>query len=166
MAKIRKSYILVVVSYLHLHIIFTYYPSYMSLKYRKIVYLSINSLVTIKFSLNFIQILCVKDLQTRQLLLQRPSKLGLYPWLSSHAPSNSNDALIGEKVYLDQWHLRLGHLASPIVSRVIQSNKLPMVSSKLSTICSPCQQGKSHRLHFSISPSISSAPLQLLFLDV
>jgi len=110
---------------------------------------------------------CVKDLKTRQLLLQGPSKLDFYPWPSSHAPSSKSlAAFIGEKVSLDQWHLRLGHPASPIVSRVIQSNKLPVVSSKLSTICSSCQQGKSHRLHFSISPSISSAPLQLLFLDV
>jgi hypothetical protein len=67
---------------------------------------------------------------------------------------------------LGQWHIRLGHPTSPIVSRVIQSNKLHVVSSQLSTICSPCQQAKSHRLHFSINPSISSAPLQLLFLDV
>jgi len=100
-------------------------------------------------------------------LLQGLSKLGLYPWPSSHAPpSKSLAAFIGEKVSLDQWHLWLGHPASPIVSHVIQSNKLPVVSSKLSTICSSCQQGKSHLLYFSISPSISSAPLQLLFLDI
>jgi hypothetical protein len=41
-----------------------------------------------------------------------------------------------------------------------------MTSSKLSSVCSSCQQGKSHRLHFSYSPSISSNPLQLLFIDV
>jgi hypothetical protein len=41
-----------------------------------------------------------------------------------------------------------------------------VTSSKLFSICSPCQQGKSHRLHFSSTPSISSIPLQLLFLDV
>jgi hypothetical protein len=39
-------------------------------------------------------------------------------------------------------------------------------SSKTPSFCSPCQQGKSHRLHFSIYPSTSSKPLQLLFLDV
>jgi hypothetical protein len=43
---------------------------------------------------------------------------------------------------------------------------LPVTSSKLSSICSPCQQGKSHRLHFSSSPSIFNIHLQLLFLDV
>jgi len=38
--------------------------------------------------------------------------------------------------------------------------------SKFSSVCSSCQQGKSHHFHFSYSPSISSSPLQLLFLDV
>jgi hypothetical protein len=70
------------------------------------------------------------------------------------------------KVSLNQWHLRLGHLASPIVNQVVQSNKLPVSSSQSSSVCSPCQQSKSHRLHFSYSPSISNSPLQLLFLDV
>jgi hypothetical protein len=62
-------------------------------------------------------VFCVKDLQTCQLLLQGPSKLGLYPWPSFHAPpSKSLAAFIGEKVFLDQWHLWLGHPASPAES--------------------------------------------------
>jgi hypothetical protein len=118
--------------------------------------------VFIEFHPNFFY---VKDLKTRQLLLQGPSKLGLYPWPSSHAPSSKSlAAFIGEKVSLDQWHLRLGHLASPIVSRIIQSNKLPVVSSKLSTICSSGQQGKSHRLHFSISLLFPVLPYNCYFL--
>jgi hypothetical protein len=109
---------------------------------------------------------CVKDLLSRKLLLQGPSKSGLYPWPTYQASSKSPVAFIGEKVSLDQWHLRLGHPPSPITSQVIKSNKLPVTSSKLSSICSPCQQGKSHRLHFSSTSSISSIHLQLLFLDV
>jgi hypothetical protein len=109
----------------------------------------------------------IKDLRTRQLLLQGPIKLGLYPWPSFAAStSGSLAAFIGEKVSLDKWHLRLGHPASPIVNQVVQSKKLPVSPSKSSSICSPCQQGKSHRFHFSYSPSISNKPLQLLFLDV
>jgi hypothetical protein len=106
----------------------------------------------------------VKDLPTRQLLLQGPSKFSLYPWPSSNAPSSKSFvAFIGEKVSLDQW---LGHPASPIVNQVIQSNKLLVSSPKASSLCSPCQQGKSHCLHFSSTPSISSNPLQLLYPDV
>jgi hypothetical protein len=120
--------------------------------------------VFIEFHSNFF---CVKDIPTRQLLLQGPSKFGLYPWPSSNASfSKSLAAFVGEKVSLDKWHLRLGHPTTPIVNQVIQFNKLPVSSSKTPSFCSPCQQGKSHRLHFSISPSTSSKPLQLLFLDV
>jgi hypothetical protein len=69
-------------------------------------------------------------------------------------------------VSLDKWHLRLGHPAILVVNQVIQFNNLPVSSSKTPAFCSPCQQGKSHRLHFSSTPSTSSNPLQLLFLDV
>jgi len=45
---------------------------------------------------------CVKDLRTRQLLLQGLSKLGLYPWPSFAAASFwSPAAFLGEKVSLD-----------------------------------------------------------------
>jgi hypothetical protein len=67
---------------------------------------------------------------------------------------------------MDQWHLWFGHHAHPVVSRVIKSNKLPVSPSQVSSILSSCQQGKSHRLHFSSSSSISSNPLQLLFFYV
>jgi hypothetical protein len=113
--------------------------------------------VFIEFHPNFF---CVKDLHTRQLLLQGSSSAGLYPWPASHAPSSKSfAAYIGEKVPLDQWHLRLGHPASSIVSPIVTSNKLLVVSSKLSSICSSCQQGKSHHLHFNFSPSIYRSPL-------
>jgi hypothetical protein len=157
--KVCISHILAVVSYPYLHVISIYSPSFMFLRFRRILFLSTNSLETTIFSLNFIP--------TQQLLLQGSSKFGLYPWPSSNALSSKSLAVfIGEKVSLDQWHLRLGHPASLIVNQVIQSNKLPVSSSKPSSFCSPRQQGKSHRLHFSSTPSISSNPLQLLFLDV
>jgi hypothetical protein len=171
MAKVWKFYILVEVSCLHLHTIFFYYHCFMSLKSRKILYLLTSLHMTIRFLLNFIPLFffffCVKVLQTRQLLLKGPSKSVLYPWPSSRDHfSKPLIALIGEKVSMDQWHHQLGHPTSPIVSQVIKFNKLLVCPSKINSVCSSCQQGKSHRLHFSLSPSISSRPLQLLFLDV
>jgi hypothetical protein len=168
MAKVWKFYILVEVSCLHLHTIFIY-PHYSMFQKSRKNFISVNQFthdnqVFIEFHPTFS---CVKDLQTRQLLLKGPSRFGLYPWPSSHDPfSKSLAALIGEKVSLDQWHHQLGHPTSPIVSQVIKFNKLPVVPSKFNSICSSCQQDKSHRLHFSLSPSISSRPLQLLFIDV
>jgi len=92
--------------------------------------------VFIKFHPNFFY---VKDIPTRQLLLQGPSKFGLYPWPSLNASfSKSLATFVGEKVSLDKWHLRLGHPATPIINQVIQFNKLPVSSSKTPSFCSPC----------------------------
>jgi hypothetical protein len=108
----------------------------------------------------------VKDLRTGTLLLQGPSKGGLYPWPTSLPPRLSNHALVGEKVSLDQWHHRFGHPAFKIVRRVLLSKQLPVLSNKSVHVCPACQQGKSHRLHFPPSASVSPSPLSLLFMDV
>jgi hypothetical protein len=109
---------------------------------------------------------CVKDIPTRTPLLHGPSKDGLYLWPFSRHSSTKPAAYHGEKVPMDRWHQRLGHPAPPIVRHVIRNHNLPVSSSRVSSVCSSCQQGKSHRLHFSLSNSVSSNPLELLFLDV
>jgi hypothetical protein len=108
----------------------------------------------------------VKDLHTGTLLLQSLSKGGLYPWPTSLPPRLSNHALVSEKVSLAQWHHRFGHPVFKIVRRVLLSKQLLILPNKLASVCSACQQGKSHRLHFPISTSVSTRPLSLLFMDV
>jgi len=112
------------------------------------------------------QFFCVKDCLTHHLLLQGPSKGGLYPWPSNNSSASNLAAFVGEKASVDQWHNRLGHPAFTIVRQVLASNKLPVSTTKATTVCSSCQMGKNHRLHFSSSSSVSFRPLQLLFLDV
>lgn len=46
----------------------------------------------------------VKDLHPQKLLLQVPSRNGLYPWPPSHPSFNKPIANIGEKVPMDDWH--------------------------------------------------------------
>jgi hypothetical protein len=104
----------------------------------------------------------VKDLKIRKLLLQGPSRGGLYPW----PYTRSLLALLGERVSLNKWHSRLGHPALLVVRRVLASHKLPVKSNKTTSICSSCQQGKLHKFHFPITLSVSKGPLDLLFLDV
>jgi hypothetical protein len=108
----------------------------------------------------------VKDLRTGSLLLQSPSRDGLYPWPSSSTMSSPPSAFLGERVSMDSWHLRLGHPALNIVRRVLSRHSLPLLSNKPSQVCPACQQGKMHRLHFGASSSMSTSPLHLLFLDV
>jgi hypothetical protein len=72
----------------------------------------------------------VKDIKTRKLLLQGPSRGGLYPW-SSHVPhTRSPLALLGERVSLNKWHSRLGHPALRVVRRVLAFHKLPVTPRK------------------------------------
>jgi hypothetical protein len=63
--KVCISHILAVVSYLHLHVISIYSPSFMFLRFRRILFLSTNSLEITMFSLNIIPLFSV--LRTSQL---------------------------------------------------------------------------------------------------
>jgi hypothetical protein len=109
---------------------------------------------------------CVKDLKSRRLLLQGPSKGGLYPWPSRLSFSCSPSTLIGERVSVDQWHSQLGHPALRVIRRLLTSHQLLVTSNKTVPVCSSCQLGKLHKLHFPVSPSVSTGPLDLLFMDV
>jgi histone deacetylase 1/2 len=71
------------------------------------------------------------------------------------------------KVSVDRWHSRLGHPAIPTVERILRHNKLPhLLDSSKHSVCSACQQAKSHQLPYSVSTSISTQPLELIFSDV
>jgi hypothetical protein len=108
----------------------------------------------------------VKDLHSGSLLLQGPSRRGLYPWPSSSSFPTTRTALIGERVSIDQWHNRLGHPATPLVRRILSKHRLPVVSHKSALLCPACQQGKLHKLHFGVSLSVFKDPMDLLYLDV
>ncbi|KAF8406160.1 hypothetical protein HHK36_008240 [Tetracentron sinense] len=75
---------------------------------------------------------------------------GLYPIqlplpASSHSPSALHTVRLGSSV----WHHRLGHPAPPIMAGLSRQLSLSG-SSKLSSVCSSCQMGKSSRLPFSV----------------
>jgi hypothetical protein len=108
----------------------------------------------------------VKDLHSGNLLLQGPSRAGLYLWPSPSSFTSTRTALIGERVSIDQWHNRLGHPATPLVRRILSKHRLPVVSNKSALLCPACQQGKLHKLHFGASLSVSKDSLDLLYLDV
>jgi histone deacetylase 1/2 len=85
---------------------------------------------------------CVKDQETRRILLTGPCKNGLYP-----VESFNKTALGVTKLSTSLWYHRLGHPASPVVQRVLNLHKLPFVrESNKSSVCDACQEGKSHQL--------------------
>lgn len=75
-------------------------------------------------------------------------------------------ALIGEHASFSQWHHWLGHLAFRIFRHVLSQFRLPLATSKESTICSSCQQAKNYSLPFSLSTSFCYHPLDLIFTNV
>jgi histone deacetylase 1/2 len=93
---------------------------------------------------------CVKDQETRRILLTGPCKNGLY------TVESANKTVLGvTKPSTSLWHHRLGHPASPVVQRVLNFHKLPFVSeSNKDGVCDTCQRGKSHQLPYPRSTSV------------
>lgn len=116
--------------------------------------------VFLEFHPNFF---LIKDRDTKSTLLKGRCHKGLYP-----LPSVTSKQAFGvTNPSFERWHSRLGHPAAPIVQRVISSFNLPCrVESNKESVCSACQQAKSHQLPYSKSSSVSSHPLELVFSDV
>jgi hypothetical protein len=75
----------------------------------------------------------VKDQATKNTILRGRSHKGLYP-LPSADPIKQVFGVV--KPTFARWHSRLGHSSSPIVSRVVSSNKLPCsFESKKESVC-------------------------------
>ena len=104
---------------------------------------------------------CVKDLHTKNLLLQGRCQDGLYP-----LPSSTAQTYHVVKPSISRWHHRLGHPSSIIVDRVIRDNNLSFSREFSLAVCVACQQAKSHQLPYPKSTSVSSYPLELIFSDV
>jgi len=106
----------------------------------------------------------IKDRIFGKILHQAPSRNGLYHWFPPTAASPS--VFSSSRTTFVDWHARLRHPSDRIVHHVISKFQLPYVSNKKHTICPTCQQGKSHKLHFSIYENKSSVPLELIFSDI
>jgi transposase InsO family protein len=125
----------------------------------------------------------IKDMLTKEILLQGPSEAGLYPiylkqlqsnklkskaaFLSSTAFLSRFSAFLGVTVPLDVWHSRLGHPADSVVHRLLQQSLLPYSGSvKRNKLCDSCQVSKSKKLPFLDSNRVSTHPLALVHSDV
>ena len=79
------------------------------------------------------------------ILIHDRTKDGVYEWPTN--PSTSIIEFSSVKALLFDWHHRLGHPSDPIH-------------------CNDCFCNKSHKLPFSQSTIVSSAPLHIIFFDV
>ena len=70
---------------------------------------------------------------------------------------------------VELWHQILGHAATDIVTRVMQSCNISCGKNKAtvcSTVCSSCKLAKSNKLPTHLSLSRASKPLELVHTDI
>ena len=106
----------------------------------------------------------IKDLALKRRVLQGRCEAGLYPINSSEINAHKC-AMFSVRASKEQWHRRLGHPSSQIVSSILSLNKLPFCNSVHAHVCNACQMAKSHQLPFPHSNHVSTAPLEHIYTD-
>jgi hypothetical protein len=66
------------------------------------------------------------------------------------------------------WHLRLGHPNDQTLQSTLKQCNISFSNNKndVSTLCTACCMGKAQRLHSSVSQTIYTHPLKLVFSDL
>lgn len=105
----------------------------------------------------------MKDSQIKKVLLQGPTKNGMYVFPQ---PSPPPRAYASERVSPLQWHIRLGHQSMQLIHRIVSQVSLPVKSSTSFGLCSSCCKAKLHQLPYGRSSSQSTTLLQLLFSNI
>ena len=111
----------------------------------------------------------VKDLTTGATLARGRNRNNVYEWPTIwESASGSKIAYVGVKVSLDNWHNRLGHPSTKILSHLVSNKTLPMSlsQSKSNVFCDSCHCTKSHKLPFGVSTLKSRGLLDLVYSDV
>ena len=110
----------------------------------------------------------VKDLRTGARLMQGRTRNGVYEWPSHAQPEKPPIiAFSSVKATILDWHHRLGHPSSKIISKLVSSQALSVVSSSNPSIpCSACHINKTHKLPFLTSTVLSSELLEVIYSDV
>jgi hypothetical protein len=111
----------------------------------------------------------VKNNLTGKILLQGPSRDGLYPISLSKSILQAKKfvAFLGVTASFKTWHSRLGHPAPPIFNKIKQLAYHLVTSSTLhASLCEPCQVAKSKCLPFYDSNNVTAAPLEIIHSDL
>lgn len=109
--------------------------------------------------------LVIQDKTTHKILYKGPCNQGLYPILNFSESSSVPTALHSSSDTAMMWHSRLGHPSLSLFQSLIKQYSL-LVSKPLEVNCSCCNKAKSHKLQFPLSVSHTTAPFQLVHMDV
>jgi hypothetical protein len=125
----------------------------------------------------------IKDMQTKEILLQGSNEASLYPIYLTQLQSNkikSKAAFLSTAAFLPHFtaflgvtasfeigHSHLGHPGKSVIHRLLQQSLLSCSGSvKFNKLCDSCQMAKSKKLPFSDSHRKSTHPLELIHSDV
>lgn len=75
-------------------------------------------------------------------------------------------AFVGARVSAQIWHSRLGYTAFRTLSKVLSNKAVPLAGRSSVSFCHSCPLGKSTKLPFVLSDSVSNKPLHLIHSDV
>ena len=106
---------------------------------------------------------------TGKILFRGQSENGLYPFhlRQLRNKASTHFSLIGVHVSHPIWRHRLGHPAHPILQRIVSKHQLTLQGKfECNFFCDSCPLGKSSRLPFQASNSISTTPLELVHSDI
>lgn len=117
----------------------------------------------------------VKDIKTGTILLVGRIHDGLYQFDLSKAPRFGSSPITAHAACLKSslndsifnlWHIRLGHPCHRAVTIVLLKCNIVSIHCKKDLVCSACQIGKCHKLHFSSSTTVYTAPFELVVSDL
>ena len=81
---------------------------------------------------------------------------------SAHTSCSTNS----KSSLFDLWHKRLGHPFEKVVKCVLSHFNMPNFNKMEPSFCTSCCIGKIHKLSFSLSDRVYTAPLQLMHFDL
>lgn len=64
------------------------------------------------------------------------------------------------------WHNRLGHPCNTVLACVLKACDIFFKQSDLQQVCTACQLGKAHKLHFPATHTVYSLPFELVVSNV
>lgn len=105
----------------------------------------------------------VKDKLTKQILTQGTRLKDLY--VLDNSMFSAFYTARQTAASADVWHRRLGHPSSEILQKLSSSLSI-RINKSFTKICDSCQLGKSARLPFPSSVSVSSKPLERISCDL
>ena len=106
----------------------------------------------------------VIDLQTQKVVTKGPRREGLYVLKNLGFTTFYSNRQVAASDLV--WHQRLGHANFQILQLLQNSKAILVNKSSTTSVCEPCQMGKSTKLPFSSSISTVKEPLDRLHCDL